>query len=251
MPTTDNSTSDEQSRQDILENIDKFGCHLVLIEADNYMPAFVYSIGLFQKFKHPEIICFGLNINVMAGIINHACDLIKKGDRLAINKPYSGFLEGYDIQFIPVEKTFYQNYLGYAGWFYDMSFDFPAIQLVWPDKLSKFPWQQGFNSDWEFKQPLLDRNSNFKFYEKKDLGVYTTKQALAGEPILFVYHNNDGDWQFHTNPAPNLEDAQLVCLEEIVKLDPTINEIYHLQFGWKAWRNSIESGWEYAEDLND
>ena len=32
------------------DNIEKYGCHLTLIEEDNYLPAFVYSIGLFKKF---------------------------------------------------------------------------------------------------------------------------------------------------------------------------------------------------------
>jgi hypothetical protein len=26
------------------QNIESYGCHLILIEADNYLPAFVYSI---------------------------------------------------------------------------------------------------------------------------------------------------------------------------------------------------------------
>jgi hypothetical protein len=106
----------------VSDNIENFGCHLTLIEADNYMPAFVYSIGLFKKFGHPEIICFGLNIDVMASIINHACDLIKNGEILITDKSYRGFLEGFPIQFIYVNKEYYQNYVGYAGLFYNQTF---------------------------------------------------------------------------------------------------------------------------------
>ena len=64
------------------DNIENYGCHLTFIEADNYLPTFVYSIGLFKKFGHPEIICFGLKTEVAASIINHACDLIKNGETL-------------------------------------------------------------------------------------------------------------------------------------------------------------------------
>jgi hypothetical protein len=40
----------------IIENdIEKFGCNLVLIEDDNYLPGFVYSTGLFKNYDHPEI----------------------------------------------------------------------------------------------------------------------------------------------------------------------------------------------------
>ncbi|MBK6825902.1 MAG: DUF4262 domain-containing protein [Chitinophagaceae bacterium] len=97
--TGDHTQHDKEAKQAILENIEKYGCHLALLEADNYLPPFVYSIGLFKKFEHPEIICFGLKTEVMASILNHACDLVKAGEKLVPNKRYSGFLEGYDIQF--------------------------------------------------------------------------------------------------------------------------------------------------------
>lgn len=234
----------------INHNIDQYGCHLVLVEADNYLPAFVYSIGLFKKFRHPEIICFGLKSEVSAAIINHACDLIKSGETFQSNKLYKGFLEGYNIQFLEVAKENYQNYVGYAGWFYN-SFDFPLLQLVWPDKQHNFPWDGGFNPDWKFKQPLLDRNTDFKFYEERNLGVFTTKQAFNGDTILYVYHNNDGDWQFHTTSEPDLKDSMLVSLEEITKLDPSVNELFNLQYGWRAWRASKADEWNYEQDNED
>lgn len=244
----DHSQHDKESKERIIADVEKFGCHLALLEADNYMPAFVYSIGLYKKFNHPEIICFGLKTEVMAGILNDVSDLVKNGETMEKGKLYSEFLVDYDIQFVEVEKEYYHNYVGYAGWFYNKTFDFPLLQLVWPDKQSKFPWEEEFNPDWKFKQPLLDRNIDFKFYEERNLGVFTTKQTFEGDPILYVYHNDDGDWQFHTSLEPETGDAMIICLEEITKLDPTINELYHLQFGWRAWRKSKEDEWEYEKE---
>ena len=239
---------DREAKQAIINNIEKYGCHLALLEADNYLPAFAYTIGLYKKFNHPEIICFGLGTDVMGALLNHVRDLTEQGETIIPYKSYSGFLNGYDVQFLPVDKTFYPDYMGYGGWFYDMSFDFPALQLVWPDKENRFPWEDGFNVDWKFKQPLLDRNTDFKFYEERNLGVYTTKQVLDGEPILYVYHNNDGDWQFHSCDDPDVEDAKLVSLEQIVKLDSSVNEVYFLQYGEKAWRESKDDEWSYGAD---
>lgn len=236
----------EDNIKAVNDNIEQFGCHLTLIEADNYLPAFVYSIGLFKRFGHPEIICFGLKAEVTAAIINHACDLIKTGENLVPNKLYRGFLEGYNIQFIEVAKEHYRDYVGYAGWFYK-SFDFPLLQLVWPDKQHKFPWDTNFNSDWKFKQPLLDRNTDFKFYEERNLAVFTTKQTFNGETILYVYHNEDGEWQFYSTINPNLDDSLLVSLEEITKIDPSVNEVFNLQLGWRAWRASKEDEWSFEE----
>ncbi len=249
--TIESKQEAEDNIKVVNENIENYGCHLTLIEADNYLPPFVYSIGLYKKFGHPEIICFGLNTNVAASIINHACDLIKNGEILTTGKLYRGFLEGFPIQFVQVDKKYYQNYVGYAGWFYNQTFDFPLLQLVWTDKQNNFPWDKDFNPDWKFKQPLLDRNTDFKFYEERNLAVFTTKQAFDGEPILYVYHNEDGDWQFHTSLEPNLDDSMVVALEQMTKLDASINEIYYLQFGWRAWRDNKEGEWQTEGHPND
>lgn len=249
--THEHAQHDVEAKQVILDNIDKYGCHICLLEPDNYLPGFAYSIGLYKKFNHPEIICFGLKTDLMGHILNHACSLIKAGEILVPGKLYKDFLEGYDIQFVAVDKEYYPDYLGYGCWFYDMTVDFPAIQLIWPDKEAKFPWEPSFNTAWKFKQPMLDRSIDFKFYEERNTGVYTTKEVFEGEPILYVYHNDDGDWQFHSSAEPKLQNAKLVCLEEITKLDPTINSLYDLQFGWKAWRESVEDEWQYEEDTRD
>ncbi|MGN7721853.1 DUF4262 domain-containing protein [Chitinophaga sp. 22620] len=246
-----NDPSGQEARQAILANIEKFGCHLVQIETDGYLPGFVYTIGLFKEFGHPEIICFGLKPAVMASILNHACDLVKKGENLTINRPYTGFLQGFEIQFLEVDKAYYPDYVGYAGWFYDMTFDFPLLQLIWPDKQQHFPWEPGFNPDWKFKQPLLDRNMDFKFFEERNTTVFTTERALKGDPVLYVYHDEDGAWQFHTTPAPAEKDIKIVGLEEITRLDPSLNELFNLPYGAQAWRASKGDDWEFIEDGND
>ena len=238
---------DEVERNAILGNIAEYGCHVALIEQTAYLPGFVYSIGLYYKFKQPEIICFGLKTSVMHAIINHACELIQSGVQIKINHLYKGFLEGFPIQFISVNKEYYQNYVGYAGWFYDMTFDFPLLQVIWPDKENNFPWEGNFNPQWKFKQPLLDRNIDFKFYEERNLAVFTTRQAFEGDSILYVYHDEDGAWQFHTSIEPDTADLKVVALEQITLQDPTVNEIFYLDYGESAWRASRFDEWQLNE----
>jgi hypothetical protein len=118
--------------------------------------------------------------------------------------------------------------------FYDNNLEFPAYQLVWTDKERRDPWEIGFNENWKFKQPVLDRTTDFKFYEERNLGVFTTQETLDGKPILWVDHNEDGDWQFHSDQNSDLESVKWVGLESRVNLDPTLNEIYCLNFGQSA-----------------
>lgn len=245
--------SDEHSRHNketeerIISDVKEHGFHIGYISGDSYLPGFAYTIGLYHTYEHPEIICFALKPEAMGVILNHAADLIKKGQRLRTNQLYQGFLEGYQVQFLAVQKEHYPDYLGYAGWFYQ-DWNFPVLQLLWPDKQHRFPWEADFNPNWKFKQPLLDRNTDFRFYEERNVCVYTTKHFLEGSPILYVYHNEDGDWQFHTEIEPQVEDAILVCLEDVVKRDPTVNQIYYLPLGGCAWRASVWDKWQVEED---
>jgi hypothetical protein len=42
------------------------------------------------------------------------------------------------MAFRKITEEYYRKYLGYAVWFYE-SLDFPVLQCVWPDKMSRFP----------------------------------------------------------------------------------------------------------------
>ena len=60
-------------------DIEKYGLSVIIIEASDYLPSFAYSIGLWAKYNHPEIICFGLSTQTLHSIINDVADLVKSG----------------------------------------------------------------------------------------------------------------------------------------------------------------------------
>lgn len=229
-------------RKDIQSKIDQHGCYIVLVEADNYLPAYAYTIGIFQKFHLPEIICFGLSIEHLGNLLNIACELMANGTSLQPGILYDDFLKNYSVQFLSVDKEYHSDYMAICNIFYYTD-NYPSLQMVWPDKASLFPWEQGFNPDLQFMQPLLDRNTDFKFYESRNLGVYTTQHFLDGSQILYVYHDHDGVWQFYSEKEPDPSDGVLICLEEITRIDPSINQLYHLPYGKYAWRISAKDEW--------
>jgi hypothetical protein len=138
----------------VLGNVDKFGWHVVLIEAGAEGPAFAYSIGLFRSYKQPEVIGFGLRPSLLHSIINGVGDELKQGRSIELDVPLDGYIEGYPVIFKAVAKKHYREYLGYALWFYSRA-EFPVIQCIWPDKSGRFPWDRDFNKDWIGLQPLL------------------------------------------------------------------------------------------------
>lgn len=235
---------DKQITASILKNIEEYGLHIAFIESDGYCLKFGYSIGLYKAFNHPELIVIGLDLESTGAIINNIKDKIEKGTKFLEGINYPDFLHHHPVQFVDVKKAHYPDYLGYAGWYYDNSLNFPTFQVVWPDNEGLFPWEAGFNEKFKFQQPLLDRNTSFKFLEERNLGVFTTSEVLEGKCIKYVYHNEDGDWQFHSEQEPNLKNARMVCLEDLVKKDPSLNEIYYLNYGESAERAEIGDAWK-------
>jgi hypothetical protein len=223
-------------------DIEKYGLSVIIIEATEYLPSFAYSIGLWEKFRHPEIICFGLTTKTLGGLINNAADLVKDGQLIETNKTYNDIFENSSAEFIKVDSRNLSDYFGTAIDYYNTE-NFPALQLVWTDRNNKFPWETDFEEEFIYKQPLLDRNADFKFREEKNLATFTTRQWIEQhKPILRVIHDTDGDWQFLTGDQMP-EDIKIVALEQLVLRDKTLNEVFDLEYGEEAEREVIGGQW--------
>ena len=85
-----------------------------------------------------------------------------------------------------------------------------------------------------------------KFIDDLNTAVITTKYVLEGKSsILFVFHYDDGYWQF-SGPEVDLpdEDYRLVSLEEIISMDATVLEIADLPYEGEAYREDIGLPWK-------
>jgi uncharacterized protein DUF4262 len=115
---------------------------------------FAYSTGLFRKFGQPEILIFGLELDLMHQMINIVGKQMRSGVHFEANHGYSDILDRYDCQFRVVHKTQFRDYLGFSIWFYE-GLDFPALQCFWPDREGYFPWQDGYSPGLRKLQPFL------------------------------------------------------------------------------------------------
>jgi hypothetical protein len=242
----EHAAHDAKSEKRILSDVKEHGFHIALYNSDGYSPSFAHTIGLYKTYGYPELICLGFSLELLHSVLWEGKRLLDKQPKPDPNVGYSDFLEGFDVRFITVDEDCYPDYFGYAGWFYK-SWDFPALQVVWPDKQALYPWDEGFNSAWKTIQPLLDRNSNFKFREERNAAVFTTRQVLEGSPILRVIHEANGDWQFLCDTSYDIADLKVVRLDEIAKRDPTLNELFQLNYGWQARRIVAASEWQKEE----
>lgn len=90
-----------------------------------------------------------------------------------------------------------------------------------------------------------NQTDNWPFDQPRNCATFTTRQVLEdSEPILLVSHDaDDHGWQFIGVSDASMADAILVCLEEIVQLDPTVLEVADLAPGWQAIRTVVGGAW--------
>ncbi|MBC8143777.1 MAG: DUF4262 domain-containing protein [Armatimonadetes bacterium] len=140
----------------VIENINRYDWHVVIVPEDDEGVGFAYTVGLTYRFAHAEIIIFGLSNEVMHSILNVVGTDIKNGKRFVANTQVGGIVEGYDCAFAPVNQTQHNEYLGYCVWLYKKS-GFDVLQCFWTDKAGRFPWEDGFPEPLKAKQPILSR----------------------------------------------------------------------------------------------
>lgn len=224
-------------------HIEEFGLSVKMVKSTNYNPSFAYSVGLWERFKHPEIICFGLKTELLHELVNDVAELIKGGEQLQIGVEYKNVFENGKAEFLKIDERNIEDYFGVAIEYYGSN-RFDGLQLIWTDRNNKFPWELNFEEEFRHFQPLLDRNAEFKFREEKNLGIFTTREWLENdEPIVRVVHEEDGDWQFLTKNI-DFENGKLVSLERMILRDKTLNEVFDLEYGEEAERKEIGKSWK-------
>lgn len=83
------------------------------------------------------------------------------------------------------------------------------------------------------------------FQDDPDTSVFTTRQVMIGNsPIVYVVHDEDGDWQFF-GPDENVQDSDvmIVSLQQVVQRDPTVLEIANLPRSTVATRDDANTPW--------
>jgi hypothetical protein len=147
----------DQTEDTIRDAVEEHGWFVALIppgeSADE--PGFAYTVGLHQGFEHPELICLGLDLDMMHALLNACGERIAAGESLPVDVGVPGIIEDLDVRFRSVEaEQSYRDHVGYAIW-YNGGHDFPLLQLLWPDKKGKFPGDKGAAAGLKKAQPLL------------------------------------------------------------------------------------------------
>ena len=139
----------DESEQKVLDDIREFGQHVLAVAEDDEGPGFIYSIGLFENYAHPEIIIIGLRQELAHLLINNIAFDIKEGKTFSPGEFHEGVLDDFLCYFAAVHPEHYRDFVGWARWYYGGD-DFPLVQCIYPTTNGVFPWEKDFpeNSKW-------------------------------------------------------------------------------------------------------
>jgi Domain of unknown function (DUF4262) len=262
----------EPDEAKLVDDVEKYGCHVIQVREESGFPGWSYTVGLSDVLGCPELIVIGLKENVAHSLLNECADRLRANIRFQEGSRSQELLANVECEFRSVEKRWLRQTMGYAIWFYGGD-DFQALQCVYPDLNNHFPWDEGFDTGWRSRQPLLFPHSlssvveqdfwaandpesslhNWNFTDPPHTGVFTTKRVMSGEdPVTRVFHDlEDGAWQFHGPEESKTGDLAYVCFHHIIDKDATIKDLADLPVGWCAWRKDVTAPWVREETAPD
>jgi hypothetical protein len=142
-------------QKQILADIVALGAHIAHVPASDDWPEYSYTAGLTTTFGHPELILFGLEPESAEALLDALIDEIDEGRRFLVGSEHEGLLRNYPLRIHGVPSAMMETILPRALW--ASGGVATAVQLVWPDKQGRWPWQDDVREGFAELQPVLDR----------------------------------------------------------------------------------------------
>ncbi len=129
-------------KAEIGETIRRRGVHLQFVPQPTPLETCWYTVGL-TGHAHPELILFGLPPDIARPTLHTVAGDVIAGRRVLSAGEHAGdVLEGHQVQFVAVTEP--DRHLPVAAQFYAArGATVTALQIVWPDRYHRWPWQPG------------------------------------------------------------------------------------------------------------
>jgi uncharacterized protein DUF4262 len=144
----------DAAKRKALDDIEKFGCHVMHVIEEGDFPPFAYSVGITKTTGAPEAIVIGLKQPLAHFVINEYHNRIRAGEKFVPGQLYSGFLEGFECLIELVPKEAYEEHVGWDMWLYGGK-NFELVQLIYPTTDGVWPWSSEASEYFRKRQPVL------------------------------------------------------------------------------------------------
>ena len=137
-----NGKTDEEIAASYAAMIVKYGWAAVGIFSENE-PPWIYTVGLQDTHDHPELVIYGLPLELMHNLLHDAVREIENGKRFEPGTLAGGVIANYDVAVVKVDEPFDPRYPLNVATFFHEDDEVEAVQLVWPQADGTYPWQPG------------------------------------------------------------------------------------------------------------
>lgn len=149
----------EQFKATVRAEIGAHGWHVVLVPEEDDRPAYAFTIGLLERFAHPELCVVGLDDGeeggLMHDLIDSAAEFVAEGGRLEAGVRNSELFIGHSLGVRAISEANVNDWLA-LGVTLNANQSFPALQLLWPDRRGRLPFENTCESKVVEFQPMLD-----------------------------------------------------------------------------------------------
>jgi Domain of unknown function (DUF4262) len=247
----------EAADRNLVWQVEEHGWSVVAVAEELEVPGWAYSVGLWHTLRSPEVCMFGLRGRDMHAWINAAGHQVRAGQALRADEERLGVLDGFPVTVRPVHPSWQAELFAIADGFYRGPV--PAMQLIWPDRDGRFPWQPGAGERCRTHQPQLwlprddhppgiwTRLADLEVSPFPDTGgnelVVGSRRVINGEaPIVGIVHTRDGRWEFRDGAEG---ETGMVHLRHLVTAHPHIRDFADLPRGHAAWQEP-DGNWSRA-----
>lgn len=144
--------------------IEDYGYSVVGVAAEGALPGWFYTVGLWGTCAHPELLCIGLPAMSGAKVLQHLADEVMSGRRLTPRSTDTGVFAQNRHAYVPVGRLWRER----SDWFnlgrlvrfeVEGTDRWPhTLQVVWPDRLGRFPGDGDTEPGFQMVQPLLSEH---------------------------------------------------------------------------------------------
>lgn len=137
-----------------IAHVEEHGWSVVGVLADEECPGWSYTVGLWHSHRAPELAMFGLGTQNAQACLNTLGTRAAIGHALAAGQEHHDVIERYPLALRPVDERWFQPFFGAVIGHYRVP-PIPCLQVVWPDRHGRFPWEKECDQRCREAQPLL------------------------------------------------------------------------------------------------
>jgi Domain of unknown function (DUF4262) len=143
--------------QRIEDDITKYGWHCPLVLGDDDGPTFAYTIGFGFAGDWPECMVIGQSHELMHAMLGYLWDGKGTEYQLTDGEICRDLVEGFACILRQVHTSHFDDYFGRGCGQYIKrnNYSMRMMQVFWPDKSGKYPWEADCNPAAIERQPLL------------------------------------------------------------------------------------------------